>query len=103
MSKRLEMLQKLVDGGSTDPFAWYGLAMEQRSMGEREAARATFRQLRERNPDYVPLYLMAAQVAVELGDHADAREVAEAGLVAASKKGDSKAHHELETLLGGLP
>ncbi len=103
MSKRLEMLQKLVASGSTDPFARYGLAMEQRSLGDRDAARATFRELRAMSPDYVPQYLMAAQVAVEAGDHADAREVGEAGLVAARAKGDSKALHELEALLAGLP
>lgn len=103
MSKRLEMLQKLVASGSTDPFARYGLAMEQRSLGDREGARATFRELRGLSPDYVPSYLMAAQLAVELGDHADAREIGEAGLIAARAKGDSKAHHEIEALLAGLP
>lgn len=102
MSKRLEMLEKLVASGSTDPFAWYGLAMELRSLGHRERALATFRSLRDRSPDYVPLYLMAAQVGVELGDQGAAREFAEAGLIAASQKGDSKAHGELETLLAGL-
>lgn len=102
MSKRLEMLEKLVGSGTTDPFAWYGLAMELRSLGQRERSLETFRTLRERSPDYVPLYLMAAQVGIELGDQAAAREFAEAGLVAAQKKGDSKAHGELETLIAGL-
>ncbi|MCC6645091.1 MAG: tetratricopeptide repeat protein [Polyangiaceae bacterium] len=102
MSKRLEMLQRLVASGSTDPFARYGLAMEQRSLGDREAARATFGELRAQAPGYVPQYLMAAQLEVELGDHAAARVIGEAGLVAARDKGDSHALHELETLLAGL-
>ena len=102
MSKRLEMLEKLVASGTSDPFAWYGLAMELRSLGQRERSLETFRALRARTPDYVPLYLMAAQVGIELGDQIAAREFAEAGLVVAEQKGDGKAHGELETLIAGL-
>ena len=31
-SKRLAFLEKLVADGSSDPMAWYGLAMEYRSL-----------------------------------------------------------------------
>jgi hypothetical protein len=60
-SKRLEYLLKLTrpaGAGEGDPFAWYGLAMEYRSLERYEDALAVFESLRARTPDYVQMYLM---------------------------------------------
>ena len=35
-SKRLVVLEKMTGSGSTDPFAWYGLAMEYKSLARVE-------------------------------------------------------------------
>ena len=66
-SKRLEFLQKLTSSGSTDPFAWYGLAMEYRALERRDEALATFETLRAQAPDYVPMYLMCGQMLEKMG------------------------------------
>jgi hypothetical protein len=99
MADRLEMLKKMVEGGSTDPFHWYALAMEHRSRGDLESALSAYEDVRERFPDYVPTYLMAGQVCEELVRHADAKQWLEEGLVAAGKARDGKAQTEIQQLL----
>jgi tetratricopeptide (TPR) repeat protein len=101
MSKRLDFLLKLT-GTSEDPFAWYGLAMEYRSLQRLEEAVATFEKLRARSPDYVPMYLMCGQVLETLGRIDDARSWLTSGVSAARAKGDMHAVSELEGALGTL-
>jgi predicted Zn-dependent protease len=101
-SKRLEYLKKVTDGGSADPFAWYGLAMEYRSLGRREEALATFESLRDRAPDYVPMYLMCGQMLEQMGRAQDAKAWLTAGIAAAQKKGDAHAAGELEGALAAI-
>jgi tetratricopeptide (TPR) repeat protein len=103
MSKRLELFDKLIAGGSRDPFHFYGRAMELRSLTRREDALAAFAELTERSPEYVPSYLMAAQLASELGDIGRARELASRGVEAAKREGNEHALSELTALLDGLP
>jgi predicted Zn-dependent protease len=100
-SKRLEFLKKLTST-STDPFAWYGLAMEYRSLELVDDAVATFTALRARSPDYVPMYLMAGQTLEKAGRIPEAREWLTAGVAAANAKGDAHAAGELEGALGAL-
>jgi predicted Zn-dependent protease len=95
MSKRLEMLEKLAASGKADSFALYGLAMEYRSLGRATDALAVFERLRDRDPDYVPMYLMAGQMLLDADRNEEARSWLEAGVAAATKKGDSKAKNEL--------
>jgi predicted Zn-dependent protease len=101
-SKRLAFLQKLTSEGSTDPFAWYGLAMEYRTLGRHDEALATFDTLRQRNPDYVAMYLMCGQMLEKLGRLDEARAWMTSGLQAAQQKGDAHAASELEGALGAL-
>src|ERR1700733_4737233 len=89
-SKRLEFLQKLTSK-SDDPFAWYGLAMEYRSLERFDDAVATFTSLRAKSPDYVPMYLMCGQTLEKAGRAAEAREWLTAGVAAAGAKGDTHA------------
>jgi len=104
-SKRLEFLQKVTGQGgssSTDPFAWYGLAMEYRSLERHDEALATFEALRERSPDYVAMYLMCGQMLEKMGRAGDARTWFSTGIEAARKKGDEHSASELEAALGAL-
>jgi hypothetical protein len=104
MSKRLAFLEKHVTaGGSDDPFAWYGLAMEYRSLSRWEDALRTFEELRSRSPAYVPMYLMCAQVLESLGRPDDARTWLGQGAEAARAKGDEHALSEIEGALSRLP
>jgi hypothetical protein len=101
-SKRLEFLLKVTAGDGADPFAFYGLAMELRSLARHDEALATFEKLRARTPDYVPMYLMCGQMLETLGRVEDARAWLSAGIEAARKKGDGHALSELEGALAGL-
>ena len=102
MSKRLEMLEKLVNGGSRDPFHHYARALELRSLGRKDEALTALEGVIASFADYVPSYLMAAQLSQELADTARARSFAEAGVRAAKKAKNDHALSELESLLAGL-
>ncbi len=102
MSKRLAFLEKTTAAGSTDPMAWYGLAMEYRTLGRHDEALQTFTTLRTQTPDYVAMYLMCGQMLEGLARVDEAREWLESGVSAAKKKGDGHALGELETALAAL-
>jgi tetratricopeptide (TPR) repeat protein len=102
-SKRLAVLEKMTGAGSTDPFAWYGLALEYKNLGRAEDAVATFDKLRALDPGYVPQYLMCGTLLVELGRHADARAWLTDGAAAARAKGDTHALSEIEDALARVP
>ena len=102
MSKRLAFLEKTTAAGSTDPMAWYGLAMEYRTLGRHDEALQTFTTLRTQTPDYVAMYLMCGQMLEGLARVDEAREWLESGVAAAKKKGDGHALGELETALAAL-
>lgn len=99
---RLAMIEAMIAKGSTDPFHHYARAMELRSLGRLEDALAAFDEVRDRFADYVPTYLMAAQVAQELDRTDDARTWCERGLEQARAKGDAHAGRELSQLLDML-
>jgi len=101
-TKRLAVLEKMTSSGSADPFAWYGLAMEYRSLSRHEEAIATFEQLRARTPEYVPMYLMCGQVLESLGRLEEARSWFGYGIEAANAKGDAHALSELQSALAAL-
>lgn len=100
-SKRLEFLEKTTKT-SEDPFAWYGLAMEYRSLGRNDEALATFARLRHMNPAYVPMYLMCGQMLTTLSRVDEAREWLSAGVEAARAAKNAHALGELESALAGL-
>ncbi len=85
-----------------DPFVWYGLAMEYRSLERPEEALAAFEKLRERSADYVPMYLMCGQMLEAMSRPADARSWLVAGIEAAKAKGDMHASSELQSALDAL-
>lgn len=101
-NKRLLYLEKLTREGSTDPFAWYGLAQEYRRLERWDEALQTFTQLRGAHADYLPMYLMCGQMLEGLARTDEARAWLESGLELAKKKGDSHAASELESALSTL-
>jgi hypothetical protein len=103
MSKRLEMLEKLIAAGSRDPFHHYARALELRSLGRAQDALGALEQVTREFPEYVPTYLIAAQLSVELGDGARARSLCDQGLLAARRARNDHAQSELTELLGSLP
>jgi len=103
MSKRLEMFDKLIGGGSKDPFHHYARALELRSLGRNADSLTSLVQVTEDYPDYVPSYLIAAQLASETSDAARARALCDAGILAARRSHNDHALGELTELRGTLP
>lgn len=99
MSKRLEMLEKLVAAGKADSFARYALALEYRKLGRLEDALTVFTGLREADDHYLPQYLMAGQILLELRRPDEARVWLEQGIVVARQQGNTQALGELESAL----
>ncbi len=101
-SKRLLLLEKLTREKSPDPFHWYGLAMEYRTLERTDEAIQTFTQLRASNPDYTAMYLMCGQLLAGNGRPDEARDWYEAGIAISRKKGESHALSELEGAIAAL-
>jgi thioredoxin-like negative regulator of GroEL len=99
---RRELLESFVAQKPDDAFSRYGLAMECANSGDSVAAEANFRELLQRNADYVPAYLMFAQMLVKDSRPEEAREVLDKGIAAASKAGNGHALSEMESLLNEL-
>lgn len=102
MSKRLALFDQLIARGTSDPFHYYARAMELRSLERHDEALAAFVGVTVQFADYVPSYLMAAQLAQQLGDRARALELAESGVEAARRAGDEHALSELSALRASL-
>lgn len=100
---RRGMLEEFVAKKPDDAFARYGLAMECVNAGDARAADEQFRALLQRNADYVPAYLMYAQLLVRESRCEEARQVLSSGIAAADKMGDPHARSEMETLLTQIP
>ena len=102
MNKRLAFLEQHCASPGADSFAFYGLGMEYRKEGRIDDAIATFDKLKSKDPDYVPMYLMAGQTLIDAGRAAEAKVWLETGIAVAQRKGDSHALGELESTLAGL-
>jgi predicted Zn-dependent protease len=98
MSKRLEMFDKLLAAGSRDPFHHYARALELRSLARGTEALAALAQVTRDFPDYVPSYLIAAQLAAEAGDVQAAKDFCDRGVSAAERTGNEHALGELRDL-----
>jgi thioredoxin-like negative regulator of GroEL len=99
---RRQMLEEFVARKPDDPFSRYGLAMECVNSGDPAAADQHFRALLQSNADYVPAYLMYAQLLVRESRVTEARTVLSSGIAAAEKKGDQHARSEMEGLLSEI-
>lgn len=101
-SKRLQMLEAMIAKGTEDPFVRYARALELRGLDRPEDALDALREVRALHPRYVPSYLMAGQLAVELGRVDDAREWLTQGIEIAKAERDEHARSELQTALDAL-
>lgn len=101
-SKRLETIEAMIARKPGDPLYPYMRAMELRSSGRGDEALAAFGEVAAKFPAYVPTYLMAAQLAAELGRGDEARALAERGIERARAAGDGHALSELTSFVGTL-
>jgi predicted Zn-dependent protease len=101
-SKRLEVLLKMTSREGADSFAFYALALEYKSSGLFDEAFSTFAKLRQKDEDYLPMYLMCGTMLIEANRRDDAKEWLAAGLARARKKGDQHTAGEIESALATL-
>ena len=99
---RRQMLEEFVAKKPDDAFSRYGLAMECMNSGDSQSADEHFRALLQSNQEYVPAYLMYAQLLVRESRPEEARAILSIGIAAADKKGDQHARSEMEGLLSEL-
>jgi len=99
---RRQMLEEFVAKKPVDAFSRYGLAMECLNTGDIAAANEHFSALLRQNADYVPAYLMYAQMLARESRKEEARQVLATGIVTAAKKGDQHARSEMEALLADI-
>jgi predicted Zn-dependent protease len=99
---RRQTLEEFVANKPDDAFARYGLAMECMNSGDKAAADQHFSELLKRNSDYVPAYLMYAQLLSRESRVDDACKILVDGINQASLKGNQHARSEMEQLLAEL-
>jgi len=103
MSPRLDALLEIVKTRPHDPFPHYGLALEYKSLGRRDDAAQAFRELLKNHPNYVPGYLQAGMMFMEVGLHDEARQALEQGAQVAAQYGDGHARSEILAALDAIP
>jgi hypothetical protein len=99
--KRLAMLEKMTASGAADSFAWYALAMEYAGMGRIDDAVATYGKLKDKDPGYVPMYLMCGTMLLKANRADEGRSWLREGATVARSKGDTHALGEIESALAG--
>lgn len=99
---RKQQIEEMLAEDPHDPFLRYGLAMEHVSAGQDDQAVRCFEQLLQTTPDYVPGYMQAGRALARLNRVEEARTMFQAGIAAASQKGDQHAAEEMAGFLEGL-
>jgi hypothetical protein len=99
---RRQLLEEFIAKNPNDAFSRYGLALECSNTGDIAAADTHFCALNASHPDYIPAYLMYAQMLSRESRLDDARQILTKGIAEAAKKGDSHARSEMEALLSEL-
>jgi len=101
-SPRLQQIREWLSDSPDDPELHYALAMELRSAGNDDAAVSELAKLIRARPDFVPSYLMQAQLLTKQVRDNEARIVLSDGIAAARKAGNDHALIELQALLDSL-
>jgi len=99
---RRQLLEEFVTKEPNDAFSRYGLALECSNTGDAANADLHFRELLQRNIEYVPGYLMYAQFLAKQSRTNEARAVLNTGITVAARKGDNHARSEMEALFSEL-
>jgi len=99
---RREKLEQFLEQNPNDAFSRYGLALECVREQDRAAADKHFRTLLQDHADYVPAYLMYAQMLVQQERQVEAKAVLTTGIDAATRQNNQHARSELEALLAEL-
>jgi thioredoxin-like negative regulator of GroEL len=99
---RREKLEEFLAQNPKDAFSRYGLALECIKEQDRAEADKHFRLLLQEHSEYVPAYLMYAQMLVQQERKVEAKSVLATGIDAATRQQNAHARSEMEALLAEL-
>jgi len=99
---RRQKLEEFLAQNPNDAFSRYGIALDCAREGDHASADSHYRTLLQNNPDYVPAYLMYAQMLVQDDRREEAKSVLTTGMAAASRQANQHARSEMESLLAEL-
>jgi predicted Zn-dependent protease len=99
---RRQKLEEFLASNPNDAFSRYGIALDCFHDGDLAAADSHFRTLLLNNPEYVPTYLMYAQMLSQNERRDEAKSVLTRGIEAATRAGNQHARSEMENLLTEL-
>lgn len=99
---RRQKLEQFLAQNPNDAFSRYGLALECMKEQDRAEADKHFRVLLQQHADYVPAYLMYAQMLLQQERKVEAKSVLTTGIEAASRQQNLHARSEMEALLAEL-
>jgi len=91
-------LESLLESAPDDAFLLYGLGIEHAKAGRINEAVAMFDRCLSSDPAYLYAYYHKARVLIDAGRGDEARHVLDAGVEAAIRLDDAKAHGEMLTL-----
>jgi len=95
MSKRLPLLQQLLDSSPNDSFALFAIAKEYEGMGDLQQALDFYQRLQTTNPGYVGLYYHLGKLYEKLEQQPEALVAYRQGMEVAQKAGDRHSWGEL--------
>jgi tetratricopeptide (TPR) repeat protein len=101
-AERIESMKQFLQLYPDNPFPRYALALEFKNNGQPDQAVATFQELAERLPAYVPTYLQFGMLLEQLGRFDEAKDVLTRGVEKARAAGDNHALGEIQGALDGL-
>ena len=97
MSKRLPLLQQILEANPDDSFALFAIAKEFEGMNDLQQAQHFYQRLLMTNPGYVGLYYHLGKLYEKLGQPAVALQTYRDGMGVARQAGDMHAFGELNT------
>ena len=99
---RIDRLKDFLASDPTDSFTRYAIGLEYGKAENFSAAIRALEELREFDPDYVPLYYMLAGYYREIGDLSNAESTYREGITKARAANDLHAMSELQSALDEL-
>jgi tetratricopeptide (TPR) repeat protein len=99
---RIDRLRDFLASDPTDSFTRYAIGLEYGKEENFPKAIRALEELRELDPDYVPLYYMLAGYYREMGDIPNAEEIYREGITKARAANDLHALSELQSALDEL-
>jgi Tfp pilus assembly protein PilF len=101
-TERRKQLEAMLQDDPHDAFLRYGLALELAGAGDTPNALVQLEMLLAHTPEYVPAYLQAGKLSMELGRDEAARHFFSKGVLQAQQQGNAHAAEEMAGVMASL-